>query len=151
MKPKTGILLATIGLPRSGKSTYCREIYMNKGYAVVNPDSFRLAIHGHRSLASAERHVWASVFTAIDGLLIAGNNVIVDATNTNRTNRTQLNERGVQYIVFRTPEEECLRRAIATNDDEIIPVIRRMNANYDEPGPGESVLEVIKWEPNAVE
>jgi predicted kinase len=147
MKP--GILLATIGLPRSGKSTMCQNIYMNKGYAVVNPDSFRLAIHGKRYLASAELHVWASVFTAIDGLLLAGNNVIVDATNTNRVRRWPLVERGVQFIVVNTPKEECLRRAVAVHDDEIIPIIRRMNADYEEPGPGESVLEVIEWEPSA--
>jgi hypothetical protein len=51
--------------------------------------------------------------------------------------------------VVNTPKEECLRRAVAVHDDEIIPIIRRMNADYEEPGPGESVLEVIEWEPSA--
>lgn len=139
-------LLATIGLPRSGKSTFCKSVYLNQGYAVVNPDSFRLAIHGQPFLESAERLVWASVFAAIDGLLLAGNNVIVDATNTSLMRRKPLVDRCVQFIVFTTPMEECVRRAAREGNDVLVSVIHRMARDWDDPAPHEHVLQTIAWE-----
>ena len=76
MKNKT--LILTVGLPRSGKSTWA----MQQGYPVVNPDSIRLALHGHRFREESEEHVWAIAKTMVNSLFIAGHDkVIVDATN----------------------------------------------------------------------
>ena len=37
-------IIVTVGLPRSGKTTWARE----QGYPIVNPDSIRLSLHGKR-------------------------------------------------------------------------------------------------------
>lgn len=42
-------LILTIGLPRSGKSTWAKQ----QGCPVVNPDSIRLALHGKAYIQEA--------------------------------------------------------------------------------------------------
>lgn len=130
-------LIATIGLPRSGKSTYCRGL-IEKGYAVVNPDSFRLAIHGQAFLASAEPFVWAAVYAAVDALLLAGNKVVVDATNITEERRRPWKQRGAEFIVIDTAVFTCIERARETNPD-LIPVIERMAAQWDWTQPSKAV------------
>jgi predicted kinase len=126
-------LYATVGLPRSGKSTFCREVLMPNEYVVINPDNFRLVIHGQRFLSSAEPFVWASVYAAVDALLMTGHSVVVDATNITEVRREPWEKRGAEFILMQTTEEECIRRARSLRDDSIVPIIQRMAANCDWP------------------
>lgn len=128
-------LIATIGLPRSGKSTYCRGL-IEKGYAVVNPDSFRLAIHGQAFNPTAEPFVWAAVYAAVDALTLAGNKVVVDATNITEERRKPWKVRGAHFILIETGKDECVRRAVEESDGahrDLVPVIERMAAQWDWP------------------
>ncbi len=122
------ILIATVGLPRSGKSTWSRI----QTWPIVNPDSVRLAIHGERFNVQAEPFVWLVVKTMIRALFLAGHQVVIlDATNTTRKRRDDLRstEWETHFKLVDTPVEICLQRAIS--DDEIIPVIKRMAAQYE--------------------
>lgn len=124
------ILICTVGLPRSGKSTWARS----QGYPIVNPDSIRLAIHGQRFVSSAEPLVWATAKIMVRSLFLAGHNtVILDATNTTRNRRQEWisNEWGTFFKVVHTPREECERRANLENDSEILPVIYRMSKQFE--------------------
>ena len=123
--------LATMGLPRSGKSTICKSVYLPKGYTIVCPDDFRLAMHGQRYYGPAEPLIWATVYACVDALLLSGNKVILDATNLLAMRREAWIERGAEFVVVDTPKEVCIERAKATNDDYIIPVIERMAADME--------------------
>ncbi len=123
------ILICTVGLPRSGKTTWARS----QSYPIVNPDSIRLALHGQRFVGLAEPFVWAIAKTMVRSLFAAGHDaVILDATNMNRKRRDewQSKEWGTFFKLVRATPEECLERAGA--DEEIKPVIARM-ANEEEP------------------
>lgn len=126
-------LLLTVGLPRSGKTTWAME----QGVPVVNPDSIRLALHGQRFLQSAESIVWAHAYLMARALLISGHDrVIVDATNVTRGRRNQwIMQVGdlaeVRFVVFDTSPDECKRRALATNDEYILPVIDGMAEQFE--------------------
>jgi predicted kinase len=124
------ILICTVGLPRSGKSTWARS----QGYPIVNPDSIRLAIHGQRFVASAEPLVWATANIMVRSLFLAGHNtVILDATNTTRKRRQEWNSKewGTFFKVIDTPRDECERRANSEDDSEILPVIDRMSKHFE--------------------
>ncbi len=142
----TGKLLATVGLPRSGKTTLCRDLYQPRGWTVVNPDNFRLAIHGQRYAAEAEPFVWACVHAAVDALLRSGNRVIVDATNLLIERRRPWLERGALFVVVDTPEQECVRRAEAAADAYIVPVIERMTRTAEPIQAWEPVGATYTWE-----
>jgi predicted kinase len=126
------------GLPRAGKSTVARTF----GEPIVSPDAIRLALHGERFVASAEAFVWATAHLMVRALFKAGHpGVIVDATNVSQKRRDEWHRAAVnlsaefEVHVIDTPPTECIRRARAEGDLEIIPVIERMELEWDLPRP----------------
>jgi predicted kinase len=74
----TKTLIMTVGLPRSGKSTWA----IAQGHPVVCPDAIRLALHGQPFIATAEPVVWATAKLMVASLFEAGHGVVIlDATN----------------------------------------------------------------------
>lgn len=134
------ILILTVGLPRSGKTTWARK----QGFPIVNPDSIRLAMHGQRFQSLAEPLVWAIAQIMVRSLFLAGHDtVIVDATNTTKKRREiWMNaDWATAFKVIPTCEAECVARAEAANDDEILPVIDRMAEQYESPVGEGQILE----------
>lgn len=130
------ILIATLGLPRSGKTTWARS----QAYPIVNPDSIRLALHGQRFVGLAERFVWATAHAMVRALFLAGHrHVIFDATNTTRKRRDELAspEWGTFFRLVDTSADVCRERARSEGDTEILPVIDRMAAQWEPLGEGE--------------
>lgn len=126
-------LVVTVGLPRSGKTTYCNEVLKPQGFVIVNPDSFRLAIHGQTFLGSAEPFVWAAVYAAVDALRLAGHDVVVDGTHMTKKRREPWEQRGAEFVLMHTSEEVCLQRARLNAREDLIPIIERMAAECDLP------------------
>lgn len=125
-------LICTVGLPRSGKTTWAKEQNM----PIVNPDSIRLALHGQRFQALAEPFVWAIAQTMVRSLFLAGHtHVIVDATNTTEKRREiwKSDEWQTYWKIFDASADICKKRAIAMNDYEILPTIDRMAAQMQLP------------------
>lgn len=119
------VLIATIGLPMSGKSTWSRT----QAYPIVCPDEIRTALHGHRFIAEAEDFVWAIAKVMVRALFGAGHQfVILDACNTTRKRRDvwQSPEWATRFKSFFESVDTCLERAEAAGDSEIIPTIKRM-------------------------
>ena len=124
-------LICTVGLPRSGKTTWARQ----QGVPVVNPDSIRLAVHGQRFITEAEPYVWAIAKTMVSALFMAGHDtVILDATNTTASRRKEwISKKWItEFKHIQTPKEICIERAITENDEYIVPVIERMAAAFEE-------------------
>jgi predicted kinase len=117
-------------LPRSGKTTWAK----GQGYPIVCPDAVRLALHGLRFVPLAEPLVWAIVKVMVRALFLAGHDiVIVDATNTTRKRRDdwQSKDWTTLFQVIGTPKDECIRRARAINDEEIVPIIERQAEQFE--------------------
>lgn len=123
-------LILTVGLPRSGKSTWA----LQTGYPVVNRDAIRLALHGQAYIQSAEDMVTAIETYMIKALFLAGHDiVIVDATHTTRVRRDRWEslEWERKFAVFDASAAECVQRAVSGDRDDLVPVIRRMWGNYE--------------------
>jgi predicted kinase len=128
------ILICTVGLPRSGKTTWARR----QAYPVVNPDAIRLAIHGQAFVSRAEPLVWATAKYMVRALFLAGHDrVILDATNTTRKRRDEwrTDEWATFFKYIGTSHEECYERAGEGSD--LIPVITRMALNFEPLGDDE--------------
>ena len=118
-------LIMTVGLPRSGKSTWAKA----QGLPVVNPDSIRLVLHGTPFLASAEPMVWSIAETMVHALFLAGHEkVILDATNLNLSlrNRWQGKPWTIALQIFDATKEQCIARAKESHTEYLIPIIERM-------------------------
>lgn len=137
MRDHEHILVATVGLPRSGKTTWARS----QSYPIVNPDSIRLELHGQAFRPETERHVWAIAHTMVGCLFRAGHKVVIlDATNTTRNRRDEWKDSrwGLFFKYIDTPAKMCLDRAINGGRDDLIPVIVRMDNSLELLGPDES-------------
>jgi predicted kinase len=125
-------LILTVGLPRSGKSTWARQ----QGHPVVNPDSVRLAVTGQRFVKEAETAVWMIVKYMVTSLFLAGHEtVILDATSTTHARRDQfLSKDWDAYVkVFDTHRDVCAQRALATNQADLLPIIDQMADAWEDP------------------
>ena len=119
------------GLPRSGKSTFAKNLMGD--YVVVCPDDIRLALHGSAFIHSAEPFVWATAQIMVRALMITGHNVLVDATHIRRERRLMWREYGKPDIYWvDTPKDICIARG-----PELEHVINRMATDFQAPTDGE--------------
>jgi len=136
MEPRT--LIATVGLPRSGKSTWAR----GQGYPVVCPDEIRLALHGQRFAPEAEPFVWAIAKIMVRCLFASGATlVILDATNMSRKRRDewQSKEWRTAFKIVCETALTCKQRAAECGRHDLIPVIDRMVSESEPLGEDEAL------------
>lgn len=151
-----GNLFFTIGLPRCGKSTFCKEWMKNtpqyevsdcyfqtfpkerinfaKNRVVVNADTIRLNLYGQRFCDVGEPFVHAVKDCMIRSLLDYGHDVLVDGTHTSEYSRKALYriDQNAQYVLIDTPVNICKERAIECGQEDLLPVIDRMSKQlYD--------------------
>jgi predicted kinase len=61
-------LILTMGLPRSGKSTWAKQ----QSVPIVSPDAIRLAMTGQRWVGELEDMVWVVAKYMVRSLFLAG-------------------------------------------------------------------------------
>lgn len=145
-------LILTVGLPRSGKSTWS----IGTGYPIVNRDSIRLALHGQAYISEAESMITAIERYMVESLFLAGHDtVIIDATHlkTKYIKQWIKNDRKIELEFFDTPMETCIERAIKGNKEHLVPIIERMYEETDEmllEGFRKIFIEELKKEENII-
>lgn len=145
------VLICTVGLPRSGKSTWARKLVFPK----VNPDSIRLALTGKRWWGPIEHQVWAMARTMVRALFLAGHKIVVlDSTNLSRKARDAFTpsedvDWKRRFILFDTPILVCEERAKQTYPElcAVIEHMERTRDKIDEEVEGQ-IIERIKWTGN---
>ena len=148
-------LIVTVGLPRSGKTTWSLETSKQLKCPIVNPDAVRLAVHQTRFMKSAEPTVWMIVRYMVRALFAAGHKaVILDATNTTKGRRKfwlEECEQGfygeearVMFVVFDTPALECQDRAIADDMLDLVPIIDSMDCKFEPLDPDTEPHRILK-------
>lgn len=132
---RTPLLIVTVGLPYSGKTTWA----LATGLPIVNPDALRVALYGQRFIGTTEPMIWTMAAYMVHSLFYVGHPIVIlDATNIKHTKRRELwieDARLTKYIVkfkvFPTTTDVCVSRAKAAGDEEILPIIMRMSAEMD--------------------
>ena len=130
------ILHMMVGLPRSGKSTVAKSL----GYPIVEVDAIRQAIHGTMWKDEVEPLVWGFANTMVRTLFLTGyDDVILDATNHTKERRQiwESPDWVVKYVLVDTDMETCVKRARQTDQEYLIPVIKRMAVQWEHPHSGQ--------------
>lgn len=134
------VMIAMLGLPRSGKSTRAKELSLALSAPIVCPDDVRLTLHGQAFYPSAEPMVWGVVNTMISTLFRTGHQyIIVDACNRRRKYRDELRYclpagAEIRFEAMRVSKDICLSRTDAPGLRE---VIERMAQGWEAPGEDE--------------
>lgn len=129
-----GKLYFTMGLARSGKSTWIKDFKLkNPRIIVLSGDDFRYAVYNKRFEFVGEALVRGTLLTAARALLIGDNDVLVEDTNTSMKSVQELLniDENAKAFFFTTPLETCLERAVLTGQPDLIPSIRRMQRNLE--------------------
>lgn len=148
-------LIVTVGLPRSGKSTWAQQASKQIHCPIVNPDAVRLSVTGQRFIKAAEPTVWMVVRYMVRALFHAGHpTVILDATNLTKERRKfWLDESrqghygensSVLFVTFDTDPETCKKRAIDTDMADLLPIIDSMYETFEELDPLEEPNHSVK-------
>lgn len=141
-------LYLTRGLPGSGKTTLARRMVEAADGKLVrlNRDDFR-AMMGSGRTGEIEREVTAAQHAAIDAVLRAGRDVIVDDTNLVTAHMRTLHWLGwragarVEVTDLDVPLEECLARDALRAQPVGEQVIRDMHRRYFASGKRRPVIE----------
>lgn len=139
------LLIAMMGLPRSGKSTIVWDLSTRLGAPIVRRDAIRLALHGQRFEIAAEPMVKAMSLYMIKSLFLSGHPVVIcDETNYSRAARNSLksDQWETQFYPVLTSPETCKDRAVATNQADLIPIIDEMYSRYEALGEDEKTYEL---------
>ena len=134
------IINIMIGLPGSGKSTFCKKDISEWGEGVwVSRDAVRFSILKSTDAYFAKETLVFNTFIDIANNAIANHDVVyIDATHINAASRFKLlrrlnltGEEEICYYFFDVPIEECLRRNRGREGRERVPehAIRNMEAN----------------------
>lgn len=147
---RNNMLYFTIGLPRSGKSTFAdnwvEELEYHKdgydGYStsrkrvIVSGDNIRLALTGQRFSKDAEQMVQAIKWVMVKALLDRGHEVMIDGTHTTNSSIEKIlsidpEARGI--FIDRHPRD-CEKTAMDCGHYDLVGsgVIRRMVNNLKE-------------------
>lgn len=132
-------LTVLIGLPGCGKSTYAKK-KKEAGITIISPDEIREELTGDMSDQSRNRDVFKLAHKRTKEALRCGYSVVFDATDLTRKARNELlscipdrHNTYVEYILFRVPLEECMKRNRQRSRRVPEEVIRRMDNSFTLP------------------
>jgi len=135
-----------IGLPRCGKSTWIKENRTTE--VVVSADDLRYIVYNQRFWGDGEALMWSIRGMMLKYLMQQGVDIIIDETNTTKERRKPILKLAKQFdytvvgcVVEGAWTDECIRRAKATGQEDLIPVINRMAEQFELPDPEEGFDE----------
>lgn len=102
-------LMMLIGPPGGGKSTFASR---QSGYKVISCDKIREEFFGSANIQGG-KDVWDEFDLRLTAAVRQEEDILIDNTNVKRAYRKQILDRCkgyfVEYVVFETPLEVCLR------------------------------------------
>ena len=110
-------LVMLVGIPGSGKSYLAEKLSAQKGYVIHSSDNLRVELFGDIDHQTDNRELFRVLENRIIDDLMAGKDVIYDATNLNRRRRMAFVERAkkrsgatVSCNFLNVPYELCQKR-----------------------------------------
>lgn len=142
-------VILTIGLPASGKSTWCEDfLRKNQDWVKISRDDFRYMLRNEPMLEfKGENLVTTLCFNSAKHALRSGYNVIIDNTHLRLSYindaKNELGELAdIDYRYFDTPAETCIERDKRREHSVGVEVIKKMHKDL------KNLLDVFDFEPH---
>lgn len=126
-----------IGLPRAGKTEFIKRSLTDQ--IIISADQFRQIMYGQRYYMDGESFMWATREVSLKILMQQGVDIVVDETNITAANRAKLIRLAKHHgykiaaIWIDALPDLCKCRAISTNQEDLIPIIDKMAAQFEKP------------------
>jgi predicted kinase len=131
------VFVMMVGLPGSGKSTYIEKYYSD--YRIHSSDAIREELSGDVNNQDINNQVFSTLHKRVKEDLVAGYNVVYDATNINWKRRKSFLQElknincHKECILMATPFELCVQRNSERKRKVPYSVTERMYTNFDIP------------------
>jgi len=152
-KIMNNVLYITVGLPGSGKSTYAKNFINGKDIEYLSSDELRAVFGKDETDQTVTSTVFGHIKKKVDEFLKNDKNVLVDATNVNRRDRSDYINTAKKYgvkvvvFVFKMDRNGLIARNQKRGQEggRVVPdwVIDKMLAKYEEPSTNEGIDEII--------
>lgn len=132
-------LIFTCGFPRSGKTTLQKFMNKNIEMVTVSADDLRWLVYGQRYFQPGENYVWSVRETMIINLMQQRKTIFIDECNNTIGRRNNIIRLARKYeyditcMFINVKASECRKRALNEGDFEIIPVIDKMEIEFNLP------------------
>jgi predicted kinase len=146
-------LYLAVGLPGSGKSTYAKNFIKDKHIEYLSSDSLRAVYGKNEEDQSVTPIVFGHIKKKVDEFLKDGKNVLVDATNVNRRERSDYINSAKKYgakvvaLVFKMDRAGLIARNQKRGQEggRVVPtnIIDRMLMKYEDPSFDEGIDVII--------
>lgn len=136
---KMTTLTVMVGLPGSGKSTYAKKLAIESNATVYSTDAIRKELTGSEENWDKDAEMNQYIRTSVKRDLLAGKDVIYDATNlSSKKRRAFLGELAnipcyKKCVVMATPYEQCLKNNAGRERHVPESVIENMYRNFHIP------------------
>jgi predicted kinase len=127
-------LILTVGLPRSGKSTWTKTQAAHT--PIVSPDSIRLALYGRPFCWESEPMVWTLARYMVKALFLSGHEtVILDACSLTEKRRMDWVCDDWTTVLHLVPTDAvtCVERAVAGGRIDLVSVIDLFDRGQQDP------------------
>lgn len=132
-------LFLLVGLPASGKSTYCKQYKNVREVVVLSSDEIREELLNDINDQTNNKLVFDTLHKRAKAALKDGKIVIYDATSLTKTIRKNIIDelkdytKSIQCIYFNTPLKECIKRNKMRDKKVPKKVIKRMAKKLEKP------------------
>ena len=147
MTPLTLTLM--VGVSGSGKSTHAAKLAQSLPADIVEPDAIRKELTGNASDQSRNREVFQLAHSRAEAKLLAGINVVVDATNLDRKTRAEwlaiARRCGAEAraVVVDTPVDVAKKRNLSRSRVVPLDVIDKQSTRFVRPTFAEGFAQII--------
>jgi len=144
MEVKMNTLLATVGLPMSGKTTWAKGMSKEEGYPVIDPYLMYKYVFPNKHVTEESMGIFA--LTLIGALFLSGHKTIVlDACNIIKETRKRWLSSlwNTEFVLIDQSMDVCMARARADKNDVVIPIIEDMSLRFEMLEESESFRVVV--------
>jgi predicted kinase len=145
-------IILLLGISGSGKSTWAKKFLQDNPQCIyINADKMRLTITGDESNQDKNYQVFQTLEHMASYLMSLGKDLIIDNTNYNKKNRLIWNRLATafnynkEWIVFKTPLEQCILNNEKRERKVPIDVIKRQHENFTIPLDEGGKITYIDW------
>lgn len=146
-------LYMMVGVPRSGKSTFSKQLRDKTNATILSADKLRVELLGQKTpIKEKEPFIWKTFYQRLGSLLSDRKDIIIDNTNVSVKSRKKILKKALSYdynieaFVLKTSIEEIRKRAKASNFPIGVINIMIMIAQMPSTQEGFTVVHIVDGE-----